>query len=71
MTIWDSMLNHPHMTAYVDCLCLAITQQLRAEILKTDFTGIMKIFQKLDTLNIEKMLFQANRLYTTTYEENK
>lgn len=39
--IWDSFLSHPKKQKFTEYMCLAILQQLRPQLLKSDFAEIM------------------------------
>lgn len=69
MRLWDALLSHPERLGYLNFVCLALIQNQRENLIKSDFAGIMGILQNLEGTEINKVLNIANKIYKEAVED--
>ncbi|KRX04675.1 Rab-GTPase-TBC domain [Pseudocohnilembus persalinus] len=63
LRLWDSIMIAPEKITFTIYLCLAVLYIQRDELLQSDFSQIIQKLQDISTLNIDKILEFAIKLY--------
>lgn len=64
LRLWDSLLSHPNKLVYLNYCCVAIIENMKEEILKEEFSGIMEMLQQnVNNLDIQNVMNLAYSLY--------